>query len=489
MRSIRRLVVTVALVAGFAVWGGSSTAFAAVPGNDDFVSATVVAPSSLPFNASVTIDDATVEPGEGSCYGISKSVWYSIAPSSTETLRADISTSSIFDRVVNIYRRDGEGLGGLSLLTCASPYYNGLSSVTFTAQAGQTYYIQTGAINSFSSGALNLSLTVIPPPANDNFASATAFSSLPYQNTVETSAATVESGEPALCTPPASERTVWYAYTPTSSGSVTVPGPGGPAPVGVAVYTGSSLGDLALLTCQYGFPMALHVNAGTTYYFQLGTSGQIGGQLQFMLNVSPQPVASFSFSPGDPSSLETVQFYDYSYDPGYGQFSSRTWSFGDGTSSTNSGCCGATHRYSADGDYTVTLTVTTADGRTASTQQTIHVSTHDVGITQLTVPSAARAGQTKSISATVRNSRYSETVRVDFYESVAGGYQLVGSVTQSVPAQGGKHPTAFSINYTFTTGDASAGKVVFQAVATIVGARDAFPADNTAFSSAVRVSV
>ena len=34
-----------------------------------------------------------------------------------------------------MYRQDGSGLGGLTTVACASPFYNGQSSTTFTVQA------------------------------------------------------------------------------------------------------------------------------------------------------------------------------------------------------------------------------------------------------------------------------------------------------------------------------------------------------------------
>ena len=47
-----------------------------------------------------------------------------------------------------------------------------------------------------------------------------------------------------------------------------------------------------------------------------------------------------------------------------------------------------------------------------------------------------------------------------------------------VPVEPGKHTTQFTFSYTFTSGDAMIGKVTFEAIATIQGARDALPADN-----------
>jgi hypothetical protein len=88
----------------------------------------------------------------------------------------------------------------------------------------------------------------------------------------------------------------------------------------------------------------------------------------------------------------------------------------------------------------------------------------------------------------VNDSRYPETVQVAMFRSVPGGpFEQVGQVTQGVPARASRRTTAFSISYTFVPQDATLGKVTFQAVATILDARDAQPADNTAIAPPTRV--
>jgi len=127
------------------------------------------------------------------------------------------------------------------------------------------------------------------------------------------------------------------------------------------------------------------------------------------------------------------------------------------------------------------LTVTTSDGRTGSASQVVHVKTHDIAITKLLVPQAASVGQTRMISAVISESRYPETVQVQLFKSVPGSFdnfELVGILTHSVSVLPGNRTTPFNFNCTFTSDDAVAGKVTFGAVATIIGARDAQPADN-----------
>ncbi len=114
----------------------------------------------------------------------------------------------------------------------------------------------------------------------------------------------------------------------------------------------------------------------------------------------------------------------------------------------------------------------------------MHVSTHDVAITKFTVPTSASAGQIRSITVGVSDKRYPETVQVQLLKGNSqGGFDQVGTLTQPVPVTTGKATTSFAFSYTFTPSDAAVGKVTFEAIATIQGARDALPTDNMTIAS------
>ena len=127
------------------------------------------------------------------------------------------------------------------------------------------------------------------------------------------------------------------------------------------------------------------------------------------------------------------------------------------------------------------------DGRSTATTQVVHVQTHDVGIAKLGVPKSARSGQTSRITVDISNKRYAETVQVQLLKSSAGGFEVVGTLTQFVQARRNR-PTSFSFSYTFTRNDASIGKVTFKVVATIVDARDGFPSDNEVVAPSTKVA-
>jgi hypothetical protein len=164
---------------------------------------------------------------------------------------------------------------------------------------------------------------------------------------------------------------------------------------------------------------------------------------------------------------------------------SAAWDLGDGTTSTE---WTPSHQYAADGDYTVSLTVTTADGRTGSTTRNLQVRTHDVAITKFTVPQSAKAGQTRSVTVDINNTRYPEQVEVQLYKSTAYGWEWVGSLQMYVPVRPANRTTSFAFSYTFTAQDAELGRINFRAVANIVNARDALPTNNEAISLPTKVA-
>jgi hypothetical protein len=327
-------------------------------------------------------------------------------------------------------------------------------------------------------------------PANDNFSGAAAIGALPFSDVTNLASASIEPGEPvpscAIYYGPVSN-TTWYAFTSAQSQTVTARIGYAQISAAVAAYTGGGVSSLTSTGCGvFGNTVTFRANAGTTYYFQVGGLFGQSGQVEFRLELTPPPTASFFEYPYDPSIFDDVQFYDNSYDPGGLGIQSRQWNFGDGASVTTSSYS-ASHRYGGDGSYTVQLTVTTPDGRTGSTSQTIVVRTHDVAITKFTVPSAASSGQTRQISVGVNSKRNPETVEVQLFKSVPGGYQLVGSLTQAVPVRPSNRTTDFNFSYTFTSVDAQIGKVTFRAVANVSGARDALPADNEAVAAPTKV--
>lgn len=446
----------------------------AVPANDSFEEARAI--STLPFSDTVDTAGATIEAGEPQfCNFTDNSVWYVITPAADGFLRADTAGTSS-PAQLNVYRQDATGPSGLSFVGCQN---SGSEPVVFGVQGGTRYYVQ-GSTLFVGSGLLRVNVEEVQAPTNDNFAAATSISSVPFADTPDLSAASEEPGEPTSCLG-TGQKTVWYAFTPSQTGSYAVDRSSGAAPLGV--YAGDSLSSLQQVACASFSTAIFRAQAGKTYYLQLASGFGSGGVVRLSVGIAPPAMASFFHYPSDPSIFDTVQFYDQSWDPA--GIAARTWTFGDDATATD--CCPA-HRYSADGDYKTTLAITTTDERTAQSSREVRVRTHDVAISKLTVPQAARVGQSRQLAVEVANTRYADTVEVALLRSVAGGgFEQVGQVTQGVPVRPARRTTTFSISYTFAPADASLGKVTFQAVATIVGARDAHTADNTVIAPPTKV--
>src|SRR5207253_807089 len=131
----------------------------------------------------------------------------------------------------------------------------------------------------------------------DDFADAKAVGSLPYSDSVDATAATIETGEPTPCYG-SLLGSIWYAFTPSISGSYSASS-NAYFNTQTSVYSGGNLSSLNAIGCRaYGQPVTFHADAGTTYYIQVGGGGGTG-QISFSLVATPNPIASFSFYPGD----------------------------------------------------------------------------------------------------------------------------------------------------------------------------------------------
>jgi PKD repeat protein len=333
---------------------------------------------------------------------------------------------------------------------------------------------------------IDVRVSEVTPPANDDFAAALPASPLPFTDVAELALASAETNEPSpSCAFGPLTSSVWYALTADTPGTFSPNVSASFASV-VAVYSGNALTNLSEVGCATaGNPLTFGATAGTTYRVQAAALFGQRGSLTFSLDHAPPPDANFSFSPSDPSMFDAVQFYDGSFDPAQLGFASALWDFGDGESATD--CC-PTHGYNEDGDYAAQLSVTTVDGRSASTTQSVSVQTHDVAITRIAGPQTARVGQTRKISVEVENRRYTDEVHVELLKGVPGGLELVDSQAQHVPARDGSRTTAFGFDYTITPTDARIGKITFKAVATILTARDALPADNEAIATVAKIT-
>lgn len=460
----------------------ASPVWAVAPAHDNFADATLV--TTLPFHDVFDIDEATTEPGEpvaSYCYWLSQTVWYKFTSPVDTVVRADTADSYFGATALLVFEASNASFGDLNLIDCNS--YGG--SVTFYARENVTYYLQLGGlgIDGGATGSVNLNMTLVPPPANDNFANAAAVTSLPFDQEVDITGATREAAEPLSCCDYA-YGSVWYSFHAMHEEWLSVFAYG-PFFKEIGVYTGNALPDLTKITSSaWNDVTTFKALAGTTYYIQVSSLNATATPLTFSLDLTPPLEANFYLSPSDPSSFDMIQFTDNSNDPGGLGIQTCQWQFGDRTSATD---CTVTHTYAKDGTYPVQLQVTTVDGRTAATTQSVTVKTHDVAITKFTRPSSARAGRTYKLMVGVSNTHYPERVQVVLFKSSPQAYEQVGVLTVSVPVRTKNKTTNFYFSYTFTNEDAAVGKVTFKATAALLTGQDALFADNEFISFPVKV--
>ncbi|GAA3658347.1 hypothetical protein GCM10022267_50660 [Lentzea roselyniae] len=486
MRSFRSraLAVTAAALLGVLVPG---VAQAAPPDNDDFATSTVI--SSLPFVTEQNLAEATKavdDPVGCGGDGYANSVWFSYTAPESGLLRL-LTDGSDRDLMVTTYTGERNDLKQVW-----DPFYDGCTvertkPVTFPATAGTTYHFMVSGKSS-PVGTLKLAVDRIAPLANDRFADAQPVS-LPFSApNPDYTRASYEPDEPGACGAQGLP-SIWYSYTAAQTQSlVAMIDSWGSAPE-LGVYEGTSLAGLTALGCvsrtDYSGE-AFRLEVGKTYYFQWVGGGYYSSSSTLKLSEAAPLRTQLHTSTDDQPVYLAVGFSATHYNS-YNAPVTTEWDFGDGTTAPPSTNTSQEHKYAKDGVYEVKVRSTSADGRTTTATTTTTVKTHDVGITKFTVPSAARAGEQKTISVQVANTNNPEKPTVRLYKSDGSSWTQVASQTIEVPA----HPTrkvTFSFKYTFTAEDAAIGRVTFRAVAELPWpVEDARPMDNEVIAIATTV--
>ncbi len=256
------------LLAATAVTAGTAAADVA-PSNDDISGATAI--TALPFNGtqdSLTATQNAADPTPSCGAPNNYTVWYSFSPSSDVTVQANTTGGDFFPPTATVY-------SGPADATTASPLTEvgcSTSGLQVSLTAGTTYYFMLGSFTPRPS--FTFTVQAVVPPANDDIANATPVGPLPFSATQDTLTASQNPHDPTPSCGAPNNFTVWYSYTPTADAAIeattTTPGPN------VTVYTGpanaTATSPLTQIDCSTSAPMQVSVEAGTTYYFMLGSS-------------------------------------------------------------------------------------------------------------------------------------------------------------------------------------------------------------------------
>lgn len=141
------------------------------------------------------------------------------------------------------------------------------------------------------------------PPGNDEIANPTVVGPLPYSDGPhDTTEATTGATDPTFCFGEPDQSTVWYAFTPASSGQYEADTFGSDYDTTLYVGTPDGAGGINVIDCNddaNGLQSALGwaATGGSTYLLMVGTCcgggvvGQAGGggSLRFHVDVAPPP--------------------------------------------------------------------------------------------------------------------------------------------------------------------------------------------------------
>ncbi|MCP2250349.1 PKD domain-containing protein [Lentzea aerocolonigenes] len=465
---MRTFIATMAAALATALLPGVALA-ADPPANDDFGNATTI--TALPFSAKLTTVGATKATDDPTAchYWGQSTVWTRYTAQEDGFLRV----SSSGGPTIGVYTGDR---GALTLVPGACTYNTGFTADVFPVKAGTTYHFALIENYAGYGREFTFDLTTIPAAPNDNRASATVVG-FPATLDGDLRRATSEPDELTASCGPDANQSVWFRYTPDRTRIVHVKWS-----VWSTVLNVRRAADLSELDCAGGsdpYGLVFTATAGESYLVRVAQDAESAGQFKVSFANAPAIKPNAYTSVEQPSVFDDVQFEPGSGDPLGRELVSGEIQFGDGASTPVTGTQAVSHRYAKDGKYTVRVTGTTKDGRTGTTEQVLEVATHDVKLSGLSVPSTARAGETKRIKVSVTNTRYDENVRVSLKrKSVHGYYEEVGYLIQRVAAS----PTGkveFPFAYTYTAADAAAGQVEFNLV-TVINSNyeDAQPADN-----------
>lgn len=131
-------------------------------------------------------------------------------------------------------------------------------------------------------------------PNNDDLEAAVPVMAVPFEDSVATGEATVQTGEPTeTCAPFAN--TVWYAVTLDTDRDVFIDTAGSNYDTTVAVWVGSSFDDIELVACNddtlAGLQAAtlITAEAGVTYLVQVGAFGSAAPDAALVLSIGDPP--------------------------------------------------------------------------------------------------------------------------------------------------------------------------------------------------------
>ncbi|MBI2946819.1 MAG: immunoglobulin domain-containing protein [Verrucomicrobia bacterium] len=211
---------------------------AAPPPNDNF--AGKISLAGIPISVTGSNLGAGKESGEpdhAEQVG-GKSIWWTWTAPASQRVTIDTVGSS-FDTVLAVYTGST-----LSNLNPVESHFGNLehnwSRVTFSASSGTTYHI---VVDAYASVGGDVVLNILAPPLNDDFLWRIPLAGSEARVTGSNVGAGKQNGEPQHAGEPGGY-SVWWTWTPTVAGTVTIDTQGSEIDTLLAVYTGESVSTL-----------------------------------------------------------------------------------------------------------------------------------------------------------------------------------------------------------------------------------------------------
>lgn len=236
---------------------------------------------------------ATLEVDEPNHAGVSigKSVWYKLTASFDGPVTIN-TYGSHFNTTLGVYRNPPTFLELASNDDFA--YDQQHSEVVFTAETGVEYYIAVDGTGPVNHGRVLLNYHAVPSPDNDTFAERKTIEASDVSTNI---GAGVDNGEPDHAGA-GSTQSVWWTFSLSHSGQITVDTQGSDFDTALAVYTGNTItglievasNDNALL--NWASEVSFYAQAGVDYHVAV-CGGQLGGNYHnvfsgnVQLNVRP----------------------------------------------------------------------------------------------------------------------------------------------------------------------------------------------------------
>lgn len=337
-------------------------AHAAPPSNDDFD--TPAAISALPFTATLTTTGATRTADDpGTCgYPAANSVWlrYTAPADAVVTLRTQ---SARFGPFFGVYTGTR---GALTPVPGACGAYGTIDD-TFHVEAGTTYHVMLAESAAGSGGPVTFDLRTVPASPNDDRANAPAAAiHTLYEGDLRRASA--EPGEVTANCDASATQSVWYRFTPAVADHYSAKVSYG----AISVHRASDLSEVDCLAFDTFYAYAMFAaTPGESYLIRVASSEALAGPFDLELDTAGPLRPLVAAFPGNPTVHTDLTVFA---DSGIRRRPlTGTVDFGDGHSTPVTPGQPLKHRYAAEGEYTITVTGSTSDGRSGTGTTKVNV--------------------------------------------------------------------------------------------------------------------